>query len=170
MQVLPLALIPFMSIRSATEMASSVLSSPPEQFAMSSEEARRAICEVAHRTTVHWWPEAPKIHAEQMFGKTFRSCALVSNAGTLLLNKHGLEIDAAELTVRFNFGPTLGFEEIAGSRTDVRIMNDISSKEILSHHANSDPGDSEYTLNSSETYLWTAAGNWRDYVLDVTRA
>ena len=53
----------------------------------------------------------------------FDSCAVVGNGGGSLLKTMGKEIDAHEAVIRFNGGPTVGFEKHVGSRTTFRVDN-----------------------------------------------
>ena len=52
-----------------------------------------------------------------------RSCAIVGNGGSLLLDTRGGEIDAHEAVVRFNGGVTKGFEQYVGTNTTFRLAN-----------------------------------------------
>ena len=51
------------------------------------------------------------------------TCAVVSNAGSLLSSKHGDAIDANECVWRMNRAPTRGFEAHVGSRTTLDYVN-----------------------------------------------
>lgn len=51
------------------------------------------------------------------------SCALVSNAGSLLGQGRGEEIDANDCVWRMNRGPTQGFEKDVGRRTTLDMVN-----------------------------------------------
>ena len=50
------------------------------------------------------------------------SCAVVSSAGYLLQFKNGKNIDGADYVLRSGQGPSAGFEQHVGSRTDLRIL------------------------------------------------
>ncbi|KAL1508363.1 hypothetical protein AB1Y20_004473 [Prymnesium parvum] len=51
------------------------------------------------------------------------SCALVSNAGSLLDSEYGKAIDANECVFRMNRGPTKGFERHVGRKTTFDFVN-----------------------------------------------
>lgn len=50
-------------------------------------------------------------------------CAVVGNSGSLKGSSCGKMIDDFEHVIRFNAAPTVGFEDDAGSRTTLRILN-----------------------------------------------
>ncbi|QDZ24799.1 sialyltransferase [Chloropicon primus] len=53
----------------------------------------------------------------------FGTCAVVGNGGGTLLKEYGKYIDAHDTVIRFNGGPTVGFEKHVGSRTSFRVTN-----------------------------------------------
>jgi len=53
----------------------------------------------------------------------YKTCAVVGNAGLQLYYKYGADIDKHEAVVRFNAGPTKGFEDFVGKKTSVRFVN-----------------------------------------------
>lgn len=53
---------------------------------------------------------------------SFRSCSVVSTSGTLLGSALGPAIDAAAAVIRLGLGPTKGFENDVGRRTNVRCL------------------------------------------------
>jgi|2_EtaG_2_1085320.scaffolds.fasta_scaffold00067_56 hypothetical protein len=52
-----------------------------------------------------------------------KNLAIVGSCAKLKLSKYGDEIDSFDDVLRFNRAPTEGYEEIAGSKTTVRITN-----------------------------------------------
>jgi len=70
------------------------------------------------------WDKGPQPHCADMptVRKLKQSCALVSTAGYLTKFRHGMQIDAADFVIRSGVGPTDGFEDMVGSRTDLRIL------------------------------------------------
>ncbi|KAK6624022.1 hypothetical protein RUM44_010880 [Polyplax serrata] len=65
-------------------------------------------------------------------GKHYKTCAIVSSAGSLLQSKLGRFIDEHEVVVRFNHAPTETYEEDIGAKTTVRLVNSqvVSKKEF----------------------------------------
>ncbi|XP_040575419.1 beta-galactoside alpha-2,6-sialyltransferase 2-like [Lepeophtheirus salmonis] len=55
--------------------------------------------------------------------KAYNSCAVVTNSGSLINSGHGTFIDSHDLIIRFNDGPTSGFEKDVGSKTSLRVVN-----------------------------------------------
>ncbi|CAG0914885.1 unnamed protein product [Notodromas monacha] len=74
----------------------------------------------------HQTPRAQLLPEGPIFdGRRFANCVAVSNSAALSGSRLGRFIDSHELVLRFNHAPTIGFEQDVGSRTDVRIVNDL---------------------------------------------
>ena len=50
------------------------------------------------------------------------SCAVVGASGTLLREKHGAQIDAAQVVLRPNWVRTKGYEDHVGTRTSINLF------------------------------------------------
>lgn len=64
-------------------------------------------------------PKSPLL----LLNDTFKTCGVVSSAGSLLHSKLGRKIDANDFVIRFNAAPTEGFESDVGAKTSLRIIN-----------------------------------------------
>lgn len=53
----------------------------------------------------------------------FKTCAVISSAGSLFNSKLGTFINDHDLVMPFNHAPTAGYEEDVGSKTTIRIIN-----------------------------------------------
>ena len=64
--------------------------------------------------------------------KTFAgTCAVVGNSGVSLNERYGASIDDHDIVIRFNDGPTQGFEDVVGSRTTIRVLNNKWTSSML---------------------------------------
>jgi N-acetylgalactosaminide alpha-2,6-sialyltransferase (sialyltransferase 7E) len=104
-----------------------------------------------------------------------RSCAVVSSSGVLSKHAHGSEIDKADLVIRFNDAPLQGFEKVAGSKDDVRFVNDlvarwIRDKGVAATHASKNTTFAVVPINERMvpklTVLHHAAPNAEVYKVD----
>ncbi|XP_076129265.1 CMP-N-acetylneuraminate-beta-galactosamide-alpha-2,3-sialyltransferase 1-like [Alosa pseudoharengus] len=59
-----------------------------------------------------------------------RVCSVVGNSGNLKNSHYGLLIDASDLVLRINKGPTKGFEKNVGSKTTHRIIYPESAVDV----------------------------------------
>jgi len=53
----------------------------------------------------------------------YNTCAVVGNGGLLRADSYGRDIDAHDVVIRFNDGPTGNWTPYVGSRTSVRVIN-----------------------------------------------
>ncbi|QDZ22217.1 sialyltransferase [Chloropicon primus] len=80
---------------------------------------------LAHTQQEKFPSNLPATDIEERFG----SCAVVGNSGISLFNeKQGESIDKHDLVIRFNDGPTTGFEKYVGKRTSYRFINNNWSR------------------------------------------
>ena len=57
--------------------------------------------------------------------KRYRDCAVVGSSDILRLLPQGTQIDSHQTVWRIINAPTVGFEHLAGSRTDIRLVNHV---------------------------------------------
>ncbi|XP_072539868.1 beta-galactoside alpha-2,6-sialyltransferase 2b [Salminus brasiliensis] len=70
-----------------------------------------------------WGQLVPSQPLDRLHGTPFRTCAVVSSAGSILKSSLGKEIDSHDAVLRFNAAPTVGFEKDVGNKTTIRIIN-----------------------------------------------
>uniref|UniRef100_A0A3B5MYA9 Beta-galactoside alpha-2,6-sialyltransferase 2 n=1 Tax=Xiphophorus couchianus TaxID=32473 RepID=A0A3B5MYA9_9TELE len=64
-----------------------------------------------------------QLNKQQQDRSGFKSCAVVTSAGSILRSRLGKEIEAHDAVLRFNAAPTEGYEHDVGSKTTIRIIN-----------------------------------------------
>ncbi|XP_061697553.1 beta-galactoside alpha-2,6-sialyltransferase 2 isoform X2 [Syngnathoides biaculeatus] len=100
-------------------------------------------------SSLGWARLVPSLGLEQLHrsqsGNGFRTCAVVSSAGSILRSGLGREIDAHDAVMRLNAAPTEGYEKDVGNKTTIRVIN---SKVIVSpeHHFKTSPLYKNVTL------------------------
>ena len=75
----------------------------------------------------------PSTPLRSRFRHSFRTCAVVSSAATMLRHRVGNEIDKHEAVFRFNAAPTAKYEAHVGTKTTVRIFNSAMHVEKFSN-------------------------------------
>lgn len=73
-------------------------------------------------TTSDWQKSLPNKSLMEELG-SFRTCAVVSSAASILRSKLGDEINGHDAVLRFNAAPINGFEDDVGTKTTFRIIN-----------------------------------------------
>ncbi|XP_040583221.1 beta-galactoside alpha-2,6-sialyltransferase 1 [Lepeophtheirus salmonis] len=63
------------------------------------------------------------MYSPVLSNKTFNSCAIVTNSGSLINSGLGTFIDSHDIVIRFNGAPTSGYEKDVGSKTSLRVVN-----------------------------------------------
>mmetsp|Transcript_20167 Transcript_20167/g.36527 ORF Transcript_20167/g.36527 Transcript_20167/m.36527 type:complete len:318 (+) Transcript_20167:61-1014(+) len=82
------------------------------------------LCPVQRKALRSAFMVLKRLYTEFNWTRYPRDCALVSNSGVLLNHKHGAEIDAAELVIRFNDAEIgSSWRDNVGVRDDIRILN-----------------------------------------------
>jgi len=65
------------------------------------------------------------------FMRRGKTCAVVGNGGVNLKDSNqGYGIDGADIVIRFNDGPTVGFEKYVGRKTTFRLINNQWSRHV----------------------------------------
>lgn len=80
-----------------------------------------------------------------------KTCAVVSNSGSLLEHKYGNVIDNHDVVLRANRCIIKGFETHVGSRTDIRLLNTHCSNYIFDNSYYKDHFDQRYSTWSTDT-------------------
>lgn len=55
--------------------------------------------------------------------QSFKTCAVISSAGSMFQSKLGAFVDSHDLVMRFNHAPIEGYAEDVGTKTTIRIIN-----------------------------------------------
>lgn len=84
-----------------------------------------------------------------------KTCAVVSNSGSLLEHEYGNLIDNHDVVMRANRCIVKGFETYVGSRTDIRLLNTHCSNHIFDNSYYKDHFDQRYSTWSTDTVTST---------------
>jgi hypothetical protein len=78
-----------------------------------------------------------------------KTCAVVSNSGSLLENEYGSLIDSHDVILRVNRCIIKGFETYVGSKTDIRLLNIHCSNSIFDNSYQKDYFNKRYSTWST---------------------
>ena len=82
----------------------------------------------------------------------FKTCALVSNSGSLLDAKFGREIDEHDAVFRMNNAPTAGFEKYVGSKTTFDLLNRPHAEDVSKISSPEDQGNVSAVLFEADNW------------------
>mmetsp|Transcript_28915 Transcript_28915/g.81432 ORF Transcript_28915/g.81432 Transcript_28915/m.81432 type:complete len:333 (+) Transcript_28915:184-1182(+) len=68
------------------------------------------------------------LYPEDDLRTDYNTCAVVGNAGMMLAVEYGRDIDAHDVVIRLNDGPTANWTQWVGSKTTIRILNNYWTK------------------------------------------
>lgn len=83
-----------------------------------------------------------------------KKCAVVSNSGSLLDKNYGELIDSHDVIIRCNRTVIEGYEEFVGSRTDIRLLNNHCTDQIL---------NKDFSLNGAYKNIFS---EWSSVTID----
>ena len=93
-------------------------------------------------------------------GATLGRCAVVGSSGLLKVSPQGGVIDGFDTVVRLNAAPTRGYEQMAGSRTDVRLVN-IPQSEAWGRRLKGGRGAPEEVSSREVLLLMGSTSPWK---------
>ncbi|XP_040575947.1 beta-galactoside alpha-2,6-sialyltransferase 2-like [Lepeophtheirus salmonis] len=99
-----------------------------------SKSSSELLCDMKKKVNIHIFRKGDNFFRSQQLdqyfmsspllsNKTFNSCAIVTNAGSLINSGLGTYIDSHDFVMRFNNAPTFGHEKDVGSKTSLRVVN-----------------------------------------------
>jgi len=91
------------------------------------------------------------------------TCAVVGSAGFLRVQRLGREIDAHDFVIRANLAPVVGFEEIVGAKTSLRVLNSEAAGAILLEKSCSLDANKRESLCPDYPIYLNTADSWLVY-------